>query len=296
MTVAAVATACGLPAVLLGGCGAANVIDPVAKAATVSNASPGMRMAFSMRISAQALPAPITGVGSGSFDPAAHTGSVTVAMNFGSIPQVQQALGAGTLRIQEIMSGSNVYVKFPPALARSAVFRGKPWLKINLGAAARSAGLPGLSSLLNNPVSSDPSQFLRYLRAASGHVSEVGTQSVDGFPTTQYRATIQLDRVAQAFPAADRAQVRQTVAELERVTQLQTMPVNVWIDHQHLVRRIRFGLGEQVAGQPLSVAMTIDIPQYGPQSPPQLPPADQVTDVTAGLGTSPGAAAPPSSG
>jgi hypothetical protein len=73
-------------------------------------------------------------------------------------------------------------------------------------------GIPGLSSLLSNPTSSDPSQFLRYLRATSGGVTKVGTQTVDGFQTTEYRAKIALNRAPNAFPAASRAQVRQTIA------------------------------------------------------------------------------------
>jgi hypothetical protein len=277
---AVIAATCGAGALVLGGCGAAGVIDPVARAATVSNAAPGERMVFSMRLSSPVLTGAILGSGSGSFDPASHTGSVDMAMNFASIPQVSQALGSSTLHLQEIVDGLVLYLKLPAAVMRLPALGGKPWVEINLAAAAGRAGVPGLSSLMNNPTSSDPSQFLRYLRAASGAVSRVGTARIDGFPTTEYRSVIRLDRVAQGFPPAQRAQVRQAVAALERVTQLRSIPVEVWVDRQHLVRRMKFGFRETVSGQPLSLAMQIDIPQYGPQQPPAIPPASQVTDLT----------------
>jgi hypothetical protein len=257
-----------------------NAVDPVAKAATVSNQAPGMRMKFVLRLTTPLLPAPIVGNGSGTFNLAGHSGSVTFTMDLGGIPQVTQLLGSSKLQIQEIVNGATLYLKLPPTLARNPSLHGKPWLKIDLARAARAAGIPGLSSLLSNPSSSDPSQFLRYLRATSGGVTKVGTQSVDGFQTTEYRAQINLDRVPDAAPAADRAQIRQTIAALERVAHIHAMPVKVWIDGHHLVRRMELSFAETVSGQSLNAAIRIDIPQYGPQPAPQLPPASQVADPT----------------
>jgi hypothetical protein len=278
-TVAAVASS----AVLVGGCGSSsvsNAIDPVAKAATVSNQAPGMRMKFVLRLTTPVLPAPIVGNGSGTFNSAAHSGSVTFTMDLGGIPAVTQLLGSSKLQIQEILSGLTLYLKLPAALGHNPALHGKPWLKINLARAARAAGIPGVSSLLNNPSSTDPSQFLRYLEATSGGVTKVGSQSVDGFQTTEYRARINLDRVANAAPAADRAQVRQTIAALERVAHIHSMPVKVWIDARHLVRREELSFAETVSGQSVNAAIRIDIPQYGPEPQPQLPPASQVADLT----------------
>jgi hypothetical protein len=284
LTVGALAAACIAGAVAVGGCGATNaaerVIDPVAKAATISNQAPGMRMALSMQVSAAALPASITASGAGTFDTAGRTGSFNLAMDFGNIPQVAQALGTSTLQLEEITDGLTVYVKVPPALAGSMGLNGKQWAKINLASAAQAAGIPGISSLTGNLASSDPSQFLRYLRATSGGVTMVGSESVDGFPTTHYKAQIQLDRVPDVFPAASRTQARRTISSLEQLTHIHALPVDVWVDGQHLVRRMAFTINETVSGQSLSLAMRIDIPEYGPQPAPQLPPASQVTDLT----------------
>ena len=288
--IGAISAACVAGAVAVSGCGAANtaenVIDPVAKAATVSNQAPGMRMVFSMQLNAAALPEPITANGTGTFDTVGRTGSFNLAMDFGNIPQVTQALGTSTLQLEEIIDGLNVYVKVPPALAGSAAFHGKQWAKIDLASEAQAAGIPGLSSLTSNPASSDPSQFLRYLKATSGSVTTVGTDSVNGVRTTHYKAQIQLDRVPDVLPPASRSQARQTISALEQLANIHALPVNVWIDGQHLVRRISLTFNETVSGQSLSVAMRIDIPEYGPQPAPQLPPASQVTDLTSRPGTS----------
>jgi hypothetical protein len=154
-------------------------------------------------------------------------------------------------------------------------------VKIDLARAAGTAGIPGLGSLLSNPASSNPSQFLQYLRAASGSVTKVGAAPVNGVPTTHYRATINLDRVANALPAGSRAQARQAIAQLEHLTNLHALPVNVWVDGQHLVRRMRFSYDETIGtGQPLRSAITVEIPEYGPQPVPALPAASQVLDAT----------------
>jgi len=269
--------------VAVSGCGSSSVsgvVDPVARAATVSDQTSGMRVNVAMRLTASALPAPIAGSGNGTFNLASHSGSFDFTLDLGSIPQVAALLGTSKVRIDEILEGSTIYLKLPPALNRSPALHGKPWMKVNVGDAARAAGLSGFSSLLNNPAASDPTQLLRYLRATSGGVTKLGTATVDGFQTTHYRARIQLDRVPDAFPPSARAQVRQTVAALEQVTHVHSIPVDVWIDGQHLVRRENLSLDLGVAGQSVTAAIRVDIPSYGPQPAPQLPPASQVADLT----------------
>lgn len=281
LAVAPIAAAALAVSAGVSGCGSstiANVVDPVAQASAISTHVSGMRMTVAMRLTASALPAPIVGTGSGAFDVVDHTGTFSLTLDLGGIPQVTALLGASKLRIDEILDGATVYVRLPPSLSRSQAFHGKPWLKINLAGAAKAAGISGFSSLLNNPASSDPSQLVRYL-GASGAVTKIGAETVDGVQTTHYRARIQLDRVPNAFPASQRAQVRQTVASLEQLAHLHAIPVDVWIDQQHLVRRMDLSFAETVSGQAVTVGLRIDIPQYGPQPAPQLPPAGEVADL-----------------
>jgi hypothetical protein len=266
------------------GCGASSALDPVAQAASASTSKPGYRMTLSLQLSSSSLPSAITGTGTGSFDLTDHVGSITMDMNLGSSPQVVQALGGSTFHTEEVLQGLTVYMKLPAALA-SRLPGAKPWLKLDLQKAASAAGIPGLSSLTSSPAGSDPSQFLQYLRAASGAVTSVGAETVDGVPTTHYRAQIALDRVAGMLSSDSRAAAKQAIAAMEKTTGLHDLPVDVWIDAAHLVRRIAMTFDENVqAGQSIHMKMSMDFTDYAPQPRPAAPSSDQVTDLTALLG------------
>jgi hypothetical protein len=156
-------------------------------------------------------------------------------------------------------------------------------VKIDLAKAAASMGMPGLSSLAGgSPLSSDPSQMLQFLRAVSGGVTTVGHDTVAGFPTTHYRATIDFDKVPDRAPASMRAALRKTIQTLENLAHIKTVPVDVWIDNSSLVRRFAMDMHMSLpTGTPMAIAMQLTIPEYGPQATPALPPASQVTDLGA---------------
>jgi hypothetical protein len=277
---------CAVAAVAVAGCGSSSSnsssANNVVRAAFVSTGTAGYQMRFSMQVSSSSLPQPVTGVGTGAFNVHDHSGSLALDMNLGSSPQIAQLLGSSTFHIEEVLTGTTVYVKLPPALTgKLPGLSSKPWLKVDLAKLASSAGVPGLSSLVNNPASSDPSQFLQYLRAA-GTVTKQGTAVVNGVQTTQYQAEISLDRVPDAVPSSSRASARQAVAGLEKLTKLHQIPVVVWIDGHNLVRRIRMTLSESLpTGQSVDTHITVDLVKYGPQPPTTVPPADQVTDASA---------------
>ena len=241
------ALACAAVVLFVAACGSSsstssvtssNAADTVAKAASASAGSKGYKMTLSMKISSPALSKPLTASGSGSFNIPDHAGSFNLSMDFSNEPQVAQVLGSSTFNIEEVIKAPLVYVKLPDALA-SKIPGGKPWLKIDLDKAAAAAGIPGLSSLTGNPASSDPSQMLQYLRAVSGTITKVGSEQVGGTQTTHYKATISLDKVPDAVPAAQRGGAQQAIASLEKLTNLHALPVDVWIDDQNLVRQMQ---------------------------------------------------------
>jgi hypothetical protein len=274
--VAAAAVAASV-AVTASGCGAANTLDPVAKAASISTTSPGFQMRFEVRFGSPQLPTALTATGTGSIDARDRTGSVVFVMNAGNDPNLKKALGGSTLRLDELVDGTTVYVKLPPAIA-SKLPGGRPWMKVDL---AKASGIPGFSSLANNPVSSDPSQFLSYLRATSGHVSKLSTEVVNGVQTTHYHATISLDRVPDALPSAARKRAKEAVSSIEQLTGLKQLPVDAWIDSNSLIRRMRLSSAESLAPSvKLNIGMTMDFIKYGPQPKPAFPSADQVSDAS----------------
>jgi hypothetical protein len=248
------------------------VVDPVAEAATVSSTAPGYQMRFSLELSASGTSAPLTATGQGTFDLLDHSGSLSMTM---------QSLGSDTFSMQEIVNGSTIYMKLPAGAASGLPISGKQWISVNL---AKLAGIPGLSSLAGNPVSSDPSQMLQYLRAVSDSVLAEGHQRVDGVETTLYRADLDLSRVAGALPSADQAAAQQALSVLEHDVQVQVLPVDVWVDAQHLVRRVEMTIALGPSSDQADEQLTLDVVHYGPEPPPVLPPSDEVASLSGLLG------------
>jgi hypothetical protein len=248
------------------------VVDPVAEAATVSSTAPGYQMRFSIEVASPGTSTPITATGEGTFDLRDQSGSMSV---------MTQALGSESLNLQEILNGSTVYLKLPAGAASELPTSGKQWLAVNL---AKLKGIPGLSSLVGNPVSSDPSQILEYLRAVSDSIVADGHQQVDGVETTHYRADLSLDRIADALPSADQPAAQQALSTLEQSVQLQVLPVDVWVDAHHLVRRVEMTIAIGAPDEQTDEELTIDVVHYGPEPPPVLPPADEVASLNGLVG------------
>jgi hypothetical protein len=246
-------------------------LDPVAQAATASANSPGVSVRMAMQIASPSQSTPITASGSGSFDTRDHKGSMSLTFNS---PQ-------GSQTMEEVLDGPIIYVKLPASLTGSLPLGGKPWVSVDL---TKLSGIPGASSLTG--ASSDPTQMLGFLRAVSDSVVAQGTARVNGVRTTHYRAQVDLNRVAAAVPASQRALAQTAVATLESTTKVQQFPAEVWVDRNHLVRRMVMTISPTLpSGQVLTESFTIDFLHYGPQPQPKPPPSDQVTNLNGLLGS-----------
>jgi hypothetical protein len=255
-----------------------NLVDPVALAATHSASAAGYRVRFSLEVSSSELATPITMVGGGVVDSRDRSASMSLTARLPDNPQVVQQLGSSTLTVDSIIDGTTVYMKLPAALTSQIALAGKSWIAVNL---AKISQIPALSSLGGSPMSSDPSQMLQYLRAASDSVVTAGRERVNGFETTHYRVALNLSRVLGALPASDQAAAQQGLSAIEQQLHLGDVPVDVWIDAHHLVRRMTMTLDGTVAsGSTLAETMTMDVRNYGRQQRPTPPPADQVVNVS----------------
>lgn len=266
-------------AFVLFGSSSSPVVDPIAQAANASASTPGYHMNFKLALTSPSLGgANVTGSGSGSVDLRDRAVSMSFAMDFSQIPQVAQALHSSTLRLDALLAGTVMYMRLPSALANAANLGAKPWVKLDL---AKVSGIPGLSSLSNDPISSDPSQALHYLQAASSSVHKLAQQQVNGFETTHYRANLNLDRVTASVPSAERDLVKKALSKLRQAIGSSNMPVDVWIDGRHLVRRVAMSLALHAPNGPsVQERVSMDVSGYGPQPRPAPPPADQVNDIT----------------
>jgi hypothetical protein len=253
-------------------------VDPIAQAATVSSHAPGFRMHMSMSITSSAFNGPIAAYADAVVDPRDHATSMSFTIDFSSVPQAAQALGDSTMSMDMIAAGDDMYLKLPQTLLSAIPSLGdKPWLKMNL---AKASGIPGLSTLGDDPTTSNPGQMLQYLGAASDGITNEGQQRVDGIQTSHYHAELGVDRLTADVPSADQAAIQQALSKLRQAIGSTEVPVDVWIDAHHLVRRMAMSMSSHVSGGPsLQETIVADLTNYGPQPRPTLPPADQVQDA-----------------
>lgn len=259
--------------VSVGGCGTSSV-DPIAQAAEATSQLPGAQITLSEQLSSPALPQQIAISGTGDIDQSKHTGQLT--MKFPQLPGAPSSLSNAT--IQVVIQYPVIYMELPQALSEKLP-GGKPWMKIDVQSASQAAGinLPGLSSTTEL----DPTQYLNFLRGASGDVTELGRETLDGVATTHYRATIQISRVIERLPASQRAGAQAAISQLQKLGGLSSIPVEVWIDDAHRVRRERIDIHEQVSGTPIGATVTIDYVSFHAGRPVTVPPPSQVYDITA---------------
>jgi hypothetical protein len=275
--------AVGAVAVGVSGCGVTRAIDPVAQAAQTSAATTGMRVrvSYSERIGlADPDLRTVSGTGTMSLNLRHHSGSALLTMRYDGNPRVTKVLGTGPVAVTEVFEGLSFYVKLPPSLMHKLVHNSKPWLKIDFAVQAAHEGISGLAALQGNS-SADPSRMLNYLRATSGVVLNLGHHSINGVATTEYSGVINLDRVAGTFAPAQRAAAQQAINQLEQRASLHQLPVEVWIDGQQLVRRIKYAFTTNGASpQQVTTVQTMDILSYAPQPDPTLPDPSQTNTAT----------------
>jgi hypothetical protein len=257
------------------GCGASGAtLDPVAQAADATSHVGGAHMALTLRMSLPGLPAPLTMSGGGVFNYATREGRMSLDMS-GLPPAAAASLPSGGARIEEIFKSSAVYVGSP-------IFAGKlpggaRWMKIDLARVGQAAGF-NLEQLAGGQ--SNPAQLLEYLKGSGGGVTTVGHELVRGVPTTHFKGTVDLSKVADAMPSTDRTQLRKALAKVIAQTGLSSLPVDVWVDAHRLVRRIALVLSLHVGGQRAQMHLTIDLFGFGATPPVSAPPAAEVYDAT----------------
>lgn len=281
----AVAAALAL-ALLASGCGSSGVtLDPVAQAAEATSSVGGAHMTLSAKVSAPGSSSPFTMSGEGFFNYKAQEGMLTLDMS--GIPGVGAASLAGGLHMQEVFRSSTIYVSSP--LFAGKLPGGARWIKLSLARVGQSLGF-NLQQLAGGQ--SNPAQFLQYLRASAGKVTQVGRETVRGVATTHYTGTVDLRKVADVMPSSGRAQLRAALDKVIAQTGVATLPVGAWVDAHGLVRRMTLMLSLPVAGQRLQMEITVDLFGFGPTPTVTPPPESDVYDATrtalAGLGSGSG--------
>ena len=212
----------------------------------------------------------------GRFDTKSQRGEMTMSMDLsslggGGVP------GGGTVTQRMIFDGLTFYMR--SEISEQFLPAGKRWLKIDLDAVGKQMGLD-IGALTGQGASQDPTQVLAYLKAASGDVTRVGTETVRGVATTHYKATIDFRKVPDSAPADQRAAVRRSIEQLIELSGASTAPIEVWIDEAGLARRIVSTTTTGTQAQRMKLRQRIELFDFGTKVDVKLPPAGAVLDAS----------------
>jgi hypothetical protein len=132
----------------------------------------------------------------------------------------------------------------------------------------------------------DPTKFLEYLATVSSGVEETGRETVRGVETTKYHAVIDFEKaIEQVAPETFEMLGVEPDAFADELAQMQSaigaeLPVDVWIDDDGLMRRMRMDM--TIEGQ--TAAVDMEMYDYGVDVEVEAPPADEVGDMSSLLG------------
>ena len=268
--------------VAVSGCGTSETLDPIARAAEVTSQQTGAKISLTMQLSSASLPGGGLAISAhGYIDNRDRSGEMS--MDLSGIPGASALPGGGAGTVQMIFQYPVIYMNMP--FLAGKLPEGKTWMKLDLTKAAQAAGLN--LSQLSSLDQTDPTQFLEYLRASTGAVTTVSSESLDGVSTTHYRATLQVSDILSHLATDEQAAAK---AALEKLGETGGIPVDAWVDAQGRVRRMQLSIG---AGSPagtvggvagaaaLSSMITIDFTSYGHIPPIVAPPSSQVFDAGA---------------
>jgi hypothetical protein len=286
--------AVALAAVLLAGCGSTSTtpgsasVAPgasrfLASAVTKSTGTPSMKTQVTVTMLSSKLPGGrMDMTAGGALDNTNHRMDMQLDMSKFVAGLGAQAAALGSPsdwvgeEVGDFAAGHAVIYMRLPVLTK-LLPGGKPWIKVDLGEIGKRAGID-ISQFTQ--FTTDPTQMVDWLRAASGPVTTVGTENVGGEPTTHYRTTIDLDKYPDLVPPEQRDLMRHAVDQIKKATHVSSFPMHVWVGKDGRVRQVRMVLTETVQGQTMNVVTSERFYDFGVPVNIALPPDSQVTDVS----------------
>ena len=238
--VALAASACGGDVVAL---------DPVAKAADTTATQTSEHVQIAGTITA-ANGTRVVMSATGDFQNSPQLGSMTMTIGSSST----------TITMTEVMKDWTIYMSSP--LFSGQLPDGKTWMSLDLQKAGKALGIDYSSFTGQTPAST-----LQQLKGA-GQVVRIGTATINGLETTEYRATIDVTKIPNG-------------KKLLQLTQLSYQPIQVYVDKAGLLRRIHMAYTSSVSG---TADMTIDYSKYGEAVTAVVPDASQTYDMTDAAG------------
>jgi hypothetical protein len=200
--------------------------------------------------------------------------SVDLSKLSGSLPSmpasaISSLLGDG--KVDVVTDGANVYVKLGGLASILGATSDKSWVEISGTGAAQDAGTSF----------ADGAAVLKLLESAGG-VTKVGSEQVRGVDTTHYSASLDLATALAQLNADDRAKAEDQLGRVGIDPSSVQVPVDVWIDNDGLVRRVRIGVqppsGETTSNATAGTSgtLTVEFYDFGQPVAITVPSADQV--------------------
>jgi hypothetical protein len=260
-------------ALIASGCGSTTAtLDPAAEAAQTTSRAGGAHMSMTMRFELPGSSAPLQMRATGSFNFTAKEGDL--AAHITGLPK----LPGGMLRMTELYKAGVAYVNSP--LMAGKLPHGASWLKLDLGRYAQSVGID-TQSLMGGQ--SDPSQYLQYLEASGGQVRVVGHENVRGVATTHYAGTVDVAKALERLHSSNSAKLRAFLDKARAELGSSKIPLDVWIDGQHLVRRMDMSLPLAQSAQHISLDLRVELFDFGATPTVTAPSGSDVFEMTSRL-------------
>jgi hypothetical protein len=262
---------------LAAGCGgsSASPVDIVTKAPDATISESTAKVMMSLVVAGPDLPE-VTTTGEGAVDFAGKASSMTLDM---SDTLRQMGISGDAAKFQMLSTGTTLYMR-SPLLDQGAGLAAGKWLKLDLNELTKLQGVD--LSQLQQAGNNDPRQGLAFLEGVTEDgVEEIGHEDVRGTGTTHYQANIDLEKaVARSGSVIDADAFKRFVDSLGT----KNVQVQVWIDGDNRVRRIRIPMPVPYKADTAKVTITMEYFDFGAPVDVTPPPASDTVDYQDVLG------------
>jgi hypothetical protein len=144
----------------------------------------------------------------------------------------------------------------------------RAWIRVSDPQDDAVASAPGLGN---------PLALLALVRAIEGTPEELEQETLAGMETTRYRVIVDLDALDGEIGSGS----RQLLDRLRTLHEDGRLPVDVWVDGDDLIRRIRYDVDVDLPALPsLRVATEVDLDRHGLPVSIEAPSEDEVVEVS----------------
>jgi hypothetical protein len=187
--------------------------------------------------------------------------------------EIAQAGGAATAaadwRGEAVYVNDRVFVRIPGLT--KALPEHVDWLLVDADTLAEQAG-----PQFNAP---DPGEFVTFVDAIADDAEVVGEEAVGEADTTHFRGTVDVDELPSIARPDDRVQLASYARRL-KTAGIERFPLDVWVDDEGLVRRLRTEYeGYRTGGPELTLLTTVELYDFGIDATIESPPRSRVTPL-----------------